>query len=82
MYSTMRLFYGTITRNRDIQTRMQAEIDSVIGDHRLPDLSDRDSLPYINSVMKELIRLDPSMLPVAHSNEKDDIYEGYFIPKG
>lgn len=78
----LKLFYETMACNPDIQSRMQAEIDDVIGDHRVPSLSDREYLPYTNSVLKELLRLDPSMLPVVHSTDKDDTYDGYFIPKG
>lgn len=34
----------------------QAELDSVVGSERLPCLNDRDSLPYINAVCKEVLR--------------------------
>ena len=38
------------------QARAQAELDSELGGSRLPELSDRNSLPYINLVMKEVLR--------------------------
>ena len=40
----------------EVQKKAQAEIDTVIGPNRLPDFYDRPSLPYINAVVKELLR--------------------------
>lgn len=34
----------------------QKELDAVVGTHRLPDFSDRPSLPYINALIKECMR--------------------------
>ena len=40
----------------DVQKKVQAEIDAVVGPNRLPDFHDRPSLPCINAVIKELSR--------------------------
>ena len=40
----------------DVQRKAQAEIDAVVGPNRLPDFEDRLLLPYINAVVKELMR--------------------------
>jgi cytochrome P450 len=40
----------------DVQQKAQAEIDAVVGPNRLPDYNDRESLPYINAVVKETMR--------------------------
>ena len=40
----------------DVQKKVQAEIDVVVGPNRLPDFHDRPSLPCINAVIKELSR--------------------------
>lgn len=40
----------------EIQKRAQAELDAVIGPHRLPEFSDRPSLPYVNALIKETMR--------------------------
>jgi cytochrome P450 len=37
----------------------RAEIDSVIGRERIPELADRDSLPYMDAFLQELMRLCP-----------------------
>jgi cytochrome P450 len=40
----------------DVQRNAQAEIDAVTGRHRLPDYNDRETLPYINAMVKEIMR--------------------------
>ena len=40
----------------EVQKRAQSEIDRVIGRDRLPEFSDRDSLPYITAITKEVLR--------------------------
>ena len=42
--------------NPSVQRKAQEEIDRVVGVDRLPDLSDRDSLPYVECIMKETLR--------------------------
>ena len=67
----------------DVQRLAQAELDRVIGTDRLPDFSDRPSLPYINAIVKELLRWHPAlMFGVPHCTAADDECSGYFIPKG
>jgi cytochrome P450 len=67
----------------DVQKRAQAEIDSVIGRDRLPTFEDRASLPYIDAVLRETFRWQPvTPLGVPHATSSDDVYDGYFIPKG
>ena len=50
----------------EVQKKAQEELDNVIGNDRLPEFSDRDSLPYINAVVKELLRWNP-VLPLGIS---------------
>ena len=40
----------------EVQKKAQKELDDVIGRDRLPELSDRDSLPYVECVMRETLR--------------------------
>ena len=49
-----------------VQQKAQAEIDLVVGPSRLPDFGDRDSLPYINALMKESMRWQ-SIVPLCQS---------------
>ena len=39
-----------------VQKKAQAEIDVVVGPDRLPSFADRDSLPYIDALVKEVFR--------------------------
>jgi len=68
----------------DVQAKVQAELDEVIGRERAPCARDRTSLPYTDAVINEILRIT-SFLPLAlpHSNmEKDVHFRGYTIPKG
>jgi len=40
----------------EVQMKAQKELDTVVGQDRLPEFSDRPSLPYINAILKEVIR--------------------------
>ncbi|TFY55722.1 hypothetical protein EVG20_g9214 [Dentipellis fragilis] len=66
-----------------VQRRAQKEIDTVVGRDRLPGYEDRQSLPYVEAVYREVLRwmiVAPLSLP--HAAYEDDVYEGFFIPKG
>lgn len=69
--------------NPEVQLKAQAEIDQVVGAGRLPNLSDRESMPYVEAVYREVMRWKPP-LPIAapHYLKEDDLYKGYFLPKG
>ena len=45
-----------VTAFPDTQRKAQKEIDSVVGQDRLPLLSDMPALPYVEAVMKETLR--------------------------
>ncbi|TFY66043.1 hypothetical protein EVG20_g5042 [Dentipellis fragilis] len=72
-----------LLRHPEIQHRAQQEIDQVVGHHRLPTYEDRSSLPYVEAIYREALRWHPVLpLSVARAALEDDIYDGYFIPKG
>lgn len=52
----MSAFFLAMVLFPDVQTKAQAELDSVVSGERLPCFEDRDSLPYINAVCKEVLR--------------------------
>ena len=43
----------------EAQKQAQAEVDRVIGNDRLPGIADRESLPYVAAVLKEVLRWRP-----------------------
>ena len=89
-----------MTLHPDVLKKAQNEIDSVVGNDRLPDYADRQNLPYVDALVKEVLRWNSvvpigtiyllflfpfsylDLLGVPHRVMEDDIYNGYFIPKG
>jgi cytochrome P450 len=72
-----------MARNPDIQAKAQAEIDTVVGHSHLPNGTHRPQLPYLEAILSEVLRLS-SIAPLGapHVIRTDDVYKGYFIPKG
>ncbi|XP_010206003.2 cytochrome P450 2J2 [Colius striatus] len=67
----------------EIQARVHAEIDRVIGQGRLPALEDRNNMPYTNAVIHEVQRKS-NIIPfnVPREAVKDTVLDGFHIPKG
>ncbi|KAF8874417.1 cytochrome P450 [Infundibulicybe gibba] len=81
--SSLASFVLAVIVHPEVQVRAQEELDRVIGRGRLPDFNDRGSLPYINAVVKEVLRWNPvAPLGLPHMVTTDDEYNGYFIPAG
>ncbi|KAH7877875.1 cytochrome P450 [Lentinula edodes] len=83
--TTLSSIYGFLlqmTKHRSIQQKAQAELDRVCPD-RLPTFDDRKNLPYIEAIAIEVGRWHPGVPQgIAHRLEKDDEFEGQFLPKG
>ncbi|KAJ7127635.1 cytochrome P450 [Mycena epipterygia] len=80
--SVITAYFLAAAKYPEVQVKAQAEIDAVIGQSRLPSFQNRESLPYIEAVCKELYRWLPIVpLAVPHRAMADDVYEGYLIPK-
>ncbi|GJC89981.1 O-methylsterigmatocystin oxidoreductase [Colletotrichum liriopes] len=81
--SSIATFFLAMMVYPEVQQKAQAEIDRVVGQERLPNIHDLEKLPYIEAVAKELMRWHPiGPMGLPHSSTEDDIFEGYFIPKG
>ena len=67
----------------DVQTRIQQELDIVIGHGRRPCMSDNLKLPYLAAVIKETQRL-ASINPfsIMRATSKDVEVNGFTIPRG
>ncbi|KAJ9202740.1 hypothetical protein DTO166G4_7308 [Paecilomyces variotii] len=68
----------------EVQKRAQEEIDSVVGDSRLPTMEDEPKMQYIRGCVKESLRWMPvtPLGAVPHAVTQDDYYMGYRIPAG
>ncbi|CEL53482.1 O-methylsterigmatocystin oxidoreductase OS=Aspergillus flavus (strain ATCC 200026 / FGSC A1120 / NRRL 3357 / JCM 12722 / SRRC 167) GN=ordA PE=2 SV=1 [Rhizoctonia solani AG-1 IB] len=76
-------FIAAMVLNPDVQARAQQEIDTELGSGVLPEVSDRERLPYVNRLILEVMRWRP-VLPIAIPRRcfQDDMYRGYNIAKG
>lgn len=54
--SVVHSFILAMVLYQDVFAKAQEEMDSVIGSERLPTIDDRDSLPYLECILKEVYR--------------------------
>jgi cytochrome P450 len=67
----------------DVLKRIQAELDSVVGQDRMPTFDDERSLPFLGAFIKDVTRWRPVVpIGIPHATTKADVYDGYEIPKG
>nr|XP_054774154.1 cytochrome P450 2J4-like [Lytechinus pictus] len=67
----------------EVQSRVQDELDHVVGRERLPGLADLKDLPFTNAVLLEVQRKSAvAALGVPHIAAADTTFRGYTIPKG
>ncbi|CAE6466094.1 unnamed protein product [Rhizoctonia solani] len=67
----------------ETQRKAQSEIDRVTGGTRLPEVEDRQHVPYTNRLIQEILRWCPIVpLGIPHATSQDDLYQGFGIPKG
>ncbi|KAL5514193.1 hypothetical protein ACEPAG_2281 [Sanghuangporus baumii] len=81
--ATLSVFMLAMVLYPEVQKKAQEEIARVVGVSRLPTFADRKDLPYITAIAKETLRwhtVAPQALP--HQLREDDVYEGYYLPKG
>jgi len=81
--STLQTFLLVMMLHPDVQSRARAEIDQAVRHDSMPCLDDRASLPYLDAILREVLRWNPpTPLGFAHATSNDDVYDGHFIPKG
>ncbi|KAG9020177.1 hypothetical protein FS842_007538, partial [Serendipita sp. 407] len=76
------LFY-ILVLHPDWQSKLQKELDEVVGCGDLPTAKDIPNLKLFHAVWKESFRLHPpAPLGIPHVNTEADVYKGLYIPKG
>ncbi|KAL0581129.1 hypothetical protein V5O48_000918 [Marasmius crinis-equi] len=81
--SAMTTFFLVMTLHSDVQKRAQEEIDRVVGKDRLPHVKDRGELPYVEAIIKEILRWAPVVpLGLLRRVTQEDDYMGLRIPEG
>ncbi|KAH9927187.1 cytochrome P450 [Epithele typhae] len=79
--ATLKAFVLAMSLYPDVLKRAQAELDSVVGPDRLPDLADCDALPYLHAIYLETLRWMPAVpLGLAHNTTEDEQFGDYFLP--
>ncbi|KIY02613.1 uncharacterized protein Z520_01078 [Fonsecaea multimorphosa CBS 102226] len=80
--TSLQWFFKACVKHPEWIREAQKELDTVVGRERLPNFSDRGSLPYITAVISELHRW-ASAAPLAfyHATSQTDTYRGSTIPK-
>lgn len=71
-----------VSRNPDVRTRLEAEVDAAFEDDAPVDARLLERLPYCQAVIEEAMRLRPPVWTLARCAEADDVVMGYRITKG
>jgi hypothetical protein len=80
---TLTIFTLVMIKFKHVQRKAQEEIDRVVGKDRLPNFEDREKLPYINALVKEITRWWPiAPMGFPHTTTEDVEYNGIQIRKG
>ncbi|KAL3841105.1 hypothetical protein ACJIZ3_025696 [Penstemon smallii] len=80
--NTIQWGMSELLQNPNSLQKLQDELDQVIGNSRKIEEGDLNNLPYLQAVVKETMRLHPSIPLLLPRNTMDDTkYMGYFIPK-
>ncbi|KAJ7821598.1 cytochrome P450, partial [Mycena olivaceomarginata] len=79
--SALSTFILAMLANPEAQRKAQLEIDSVVGRGNLPDFSDKQAMPYVAALIKEVLQWG-NVLPfgVPHVLTVEDEYRGYRLP--
>ncbi|KAL0538202.1 hypothetical protein IC582_027205 [Cucumis melo] len=75
---------GRMVVHKDVQEKVQEELDNVVGKSRAVMESDIPSLVYLTAVVKEVLRLHPPgpLLSWARIAITDTTIDGYHVPRG
>ncbi|XP_043913899.1 cytochrome P450 1B1 [Protopterus annectens] len=71
-----------LIRFPDVQTKIQEQVDKVVGRDRLPCMEDQPNLPYVSAFLYEFMRFSSFVpLTIPHATTGDTYLDQYYIPK-
>ncbi|PIL25709.1 cytochrome P450 [Ganoderma sinense ZZ0214-1] len=80
--AVMHTFFLTMLLYPDVQARARRELEAVVGTHRLPTFDDLGAVPYIDALIKEVLRWAPIVrLDLPRRLREGDVYNGYYLEK-
>ena len=80
--TTLRWLLAYMVTYPEVQARIHAELDDVIGNGRQPRLDDRGNLPYMESTIAEVLRISTIVpLSLPHKATRDTTLGGYEVPE-
>ena len=82
MMKSIRILILLMCHYPEVQSRVQTEIDDVIGKNASPSSNHRPEMPYTQAVLLEMLRyVSQTPLAIPHKCNKDVILDGYLIEK-
>lgn len=79
--NTLTWAFYLLSQNPEVEARLVTEINQVVGD-RAPALDDLPQMPYLDQVVKEVMRLYPAAWMIDRTPTEDVELCGYRIKKG
>ncbi|OSD03114.1 cytochrome P450 [Trametes coccinea BRFM310] len=80
---TLSILFLALCHHPEVLQKAQKQLDEVVGPDRLPTFQDRSRLPYIDCLLKEVLRWGtPVPLTPVHRLMQEDQYRGYALPEG
>ncbi|XP_058088308.1 cytochrome P450 93A3-like [Magnolia sinica] len=78
--TTMQWALSELIRHPDVLKKAREEIESIVGKDRLVEESDIPNLHYIQAIVKETLRLHPTVPLILRESIQDCNIEGFSIP--
>ncbi|KAI0731161.1 cytochrome P450 [Earliella scabrosa] len=80
---TLTMLVLALVHHPEVLRKAQKQLDDAVGTERLPTFNDRSRVPYIDCILKEVLRWGtPVPLTPPHRLVQEDRYRDYVLPEG